>query len=198
MICWYIWCFCSIYLYKVVQIKWNCMIRCVQTLDQSWIYDGSLQAVRSNTGSRVRDLGLNVNTCVRVCVCVTRLWACSMGLFNPPCPLFPSHEWYWADPDRPPLTHTKHEIMNEWIRLVMSCYHVFCSVCEVIAATHREARALQETLHGDQLQLRVTPLPPHLVQGAGVGLQRVQGAHGVLRREGKNNHTGYLLFDGTQ
>lgn len=64
-----------------------------------------------------------------------------------------------------------------------------CSVCKVITVTHGETGALQEALHGDELQLRVTPLPPHLIQGAGVGLQRIQGAHGVLRCEGKKNQT---------
>lgn len=62
--------------------------------------------------------------------------------------------------------------------------------------THREAGALQEALHGDELQLGVTPLTPHLIQGAGVGLQCVQGAHSVLRGEEKkqNKYSGYLLL----
>lgn len=52
-------------------------------------------------------------------------------------------------------------------------------------ATHCETGALQEAFHGHQLQPRVTPLPSDLIQGAGIGLQGVQGANGVLRHKEK-------------
>lgn len=46
---------------------------------------------------------------------------------------------------------------------------------------HREAGSLQEASHGVQLQLRVAALSSYLLQGAGICLQRVQSANGVLR-----------------
>lgn len=53
-------------------------------------------------------------------------------------------------------------------------------------ATHCETRALQEALHGHELQPRVTPLPSYLIQDAGIGLQGVQGANGILNTRKTN------------
>lgn len=45
---------------------------------------------------------------------------------------------------------------------------------------YHQACSLQEAPHGLELELRVTPLSTHLLQGTGIGLQGIEGAYCVL------------------